>query len=130
VILARHVVDHRSQSREREDGMAYDEELAERVRALTVDWPQVAEKKMFGGLGFLIHGNMACGVNGGELIVRLSPEATEAALAEPGTRIFDLSGGRPMKGWVLVGPAGYRLDKDLRRWVELGAEYARSLPAK
>jgi hypothetical protein len=109
--------------------MAYDEGLATRVRDLLGDQPGLAEKKMFGGLAFLLGGNMACGVRGEDLIVRLAAEETDAALAEPGTRLFDLT-GRAMKGWLLVDPGGHAEDDDLRRWVGRGVAYAHTLPPK
>jgi hypothetical protein len=74
--------------------MAYDEGLATRIREVLADQPGLAEKQMFGGLAFLVHGNMACGVRGDDLIVRVAADTAEAALAEPGTRPFDLTGGR------------------------------------
>lgn len=110
--------------------MAYDEGLATRVRELIGDRPGLAEKKMFGGLAFLLNGNMACGVHGGELIVRLAADETDSALTEPEVRPFDLSGGRPMKGWILVGADGHADDDDLRRWVDRGVAYAKTLPPK
>jgi hypothetical protein len=109
--------------------MAYDEGLAVRVRELLGDRIGVAEKRMFGGLAFLVNGNMACGVHGDDLIVRLAADATEAALAEPGTRPFDLT-GRPMRGWLLVTPDAHAEDQDLRRWIGRGVAYAGSLPPK
>jgi TfoX/Sxy family transcriptional regulator of competence genes len=109
--------------------MAYDETLAERVRGLLADRASATEKKMFGGLAFLVGGNMCCGVHGDELIVRLEPESTEQALEEPHVRVFDLT-GRPIKGWVLVAPDGVASDDDLRRWVDVSVEFATALPAK
>jgi TfoX/Sxy family transcriptional regulator of competence genes len=109
--------------------MAYDEGLATRVREVLSDQPELVEKKMFGGLAFLLHGNMACGVRGEDLIVRVAAEAADAALREPGTRPFDLT-GRPMKGWLLVDADGHAEDDDLRRWVDRGLAYANSLPPK
>jgi TfoX N-terminal domain len=109
--------------------MAYDEALAARIRDILGGAEGVAERKMFGGIAFLINGNMACGVNRDDMIVRLEPEQTDAALAEPHVRLFDMT-GRPMKGWVVVGPAGVADDADLRSWVGRGADFARSLPAK
>ncbi len=109
--------------------MAYDEGLATRVRDVLGDRPGLAEKRMFGGLAFLLHGNMACGVRGDDLIVRVAAEVADAAQGEPGTRPFDLT-GRPMKGWLLVDPGGHAEDEDLRRWVDRGVAYAGSLPAK
>ena len=109
--------------------MAYDEGLATRIRELLGDRLGVTEKRMFGGVAFLLDGNMACGVHGDELIVRVAAERAEAALAEPGTRPFDLT-GRPMKGWLLVGPDAYAEEDDLRRWVDRGVAYAGTLPPK
>jgi len=84
---------------------------------------------MFGGIAFLLNGNMCCGVRSDELIVRIDPEQTEEALRDPQVRVFDLT-GRPMKGWVLVAAGGVAADDDLRSWIERGVEYAGSLPAK
>src|SRR5262245_61676375 len=109
--------------------MAFDESLAARIRPLLAGTRGVVEKKMFGGLAFLVRGNMSVGVHGAELIVRIDPEETDAALKEPGTRIFDLT-GRPMKGWLLVSGKALGQGKALARWVERGVSYARSLPAK
>ena len=97
--------------------MAYDEQLADRVRLVLAVRPGVDERRMFGGLSFLVGGKMCCGVLGGELIVRLSPLDGEKALAEPHTRPMDFT-GRPMKGWIYVAPAGLASDDGLRRWVE------------
>ena len=109
--------------------MAYDESIAAKVRTLIADEAGLTEKKMFGGIAFLIDGNMACGVNKEDLIVRLDPGEHQKALAERGARPFDLS-GRPMQGWLSVGPDGYADDRDLVKWVERGVTYARNLPAK
>ena len=109
--------------------MAYDEGLATRVRELLGDQPGVAEQRMFGGLAFLVHGNMACGVRGEDLIVRLAADAAESVQDEAGVRPFDLT-GRPMKGWLLVAADGHAEDDDLRRWVDRGVGYAASLPPK
>jgi TfoX/Sxy family transcriptional regulator of competence genes len=105
--------------------MAYDETLATRVRELV---PALGEKKMFGGLAFLLGGNMAVGVHGDDLIVRCDRAEHAAFLAEPGARPFDVT-GRPMAGWLMV--AGEVLDDDvLRTWVDRGVTYAGSLPPK
>jgi hypothetical protein len=112
--------------------MAYDEGLAQRIsEALdaVLGESELVEKKMFGGIGYLVQGNMACGVNGDRLIVRVGPGAYDTALARPHVRVFDMT-GRPMKGWVTVGPAGYASDEDLAGWVRQGVAYARSLPPK
>jgi hypothetical protein len=109
--------------------MAYDEGLATRVRDEIGNLAGLTEKKMFGGLAFLLNGNMACGVHSDELIVRLDPADTEAGLAEPGARVFDMT-GRPMKGWLLIGPDGIAEDADLRRWIGRGVRCAGDLPPK
>ena len=109
--------------------MAYDEGLAERVRDLLSVREAFSERKMFGGIGFMLSGNMACGVSGDELMVRLDPAEGEKALAEEHVRVFDMT-GRPMKGWILVGPEATRSDEDLAGWVDAGADFAASLPPK
>lgn len=109
--------------------MAYDEGLAERVRGLLTDVPGVTEKRMFGGLAFMVQGNMACGVVGGELMVRVGPAAYREALARPHARVMDFT-GRPLQGMVYVGVRGVATDHDLAGWVERGASFAASLPAK
>jgi len=109
--------------------MGFSEKLAARVRQLLGQRRPVSEKQMFGGLAFLLRGNMCCGVHGDELIIRLAPEETDAALAEQGARVFDLT-GRAMKGWILVGSRGTATAPALRRWVRIAVGYAESLPAK
>jgi TfoX/Sxy family transcriptional regulator of competence genes len=110
--------------------MAFDEKLANTVRnQLGQKAGLVEKKKMFGGLAFLINGNMSVGIHGNELIVRIAPESMDAALKEPGARTFDLT-GRPMKGWLLVGGAGVSNPASLGKWVRRGVEYASSLPEK
>ena len=109
--------------------MAYDEKLAGRVRKALAGRAGIAEKRMFGGLTYMLGGNMCCGVHEDELIVRVGPDHYAEALAQPGARLMDMT-GRPMRGWVLVGAAGFKTEKDLRRWVGLAAEFAQSLPAK
>ncbi|MBC6448089.1 TfoX/Sxy family protein [Actinokineospora xionganensis] len=109
--------------------MAYDESLATRVRALVGEMPGVTEKKMFGTLVFLFQGNMSCGVYGDGLIVRLSPDASAAALAEPGVRVPEM-GSRPMKNWIMVDPDHLADDDTLDDWIQRGVLHARGLPAK
>ena len=113
--------------------MAYDDELADRARTMLQDvvgdGTAVVEKRLFGGVGFLLAGNMAVGVQKESLLVRLPPGEAEHALAEPGARHFEM-GGRTSKGWLLVDAPGTDGDADLRRWVERGAAYALSLPPK
>jgi TfoX/Sxy family transcriptional regulator of competence genes len=109
--------------------MAYDEGVAQRVREELGELSGYVEKEMFGGIGFMLHGNMACGVIGADLIVRVGPEGYEGALAEPHARPFDMT-GRPMRGWVVVVEDGYEADEDLATWVEKGVALALSLPPK
>jgi hypothetical protein len=109
--------------------VSYDEALADRVRDLIADRGTLREQKMFGGLCFMLDGNMACGVLGEDLIVRVGKDAGDTALEDPNARPFDFS-GREMKGTVFVGPDGTRGDDDLASWVDAGAGYALSLPAK
>lgn len=109
--------------------MAFNEKLAERVRKQLKGRRALIEKQMFGGLAFLLRGNMCCGVHGEDLIVRLAPEERDKALSEPGARVFDLT-GRTMEGWLLVGPPGTGTAAALRKWVEIATTYASSLPPK
>jgi len=109
--------------------MAYDESLAERVRDMVGARESVGERKMFGGIAFMVGGNMAVGVIGDDLMVRLDPADAEKALAEPHVRPMDFT-GKPMKGMVYVDPAGTATGEDLAGWVEAGADFAASLPPK
>ena len=109
--------------------MPYDQDLAHRIRQALGDLPGLTEKEMFGGVGFLLHGNMACGVHKDKLIVRVGPANHEKALAAPHARPFDIT-GRPMKGWVMVDAGGFAAEKALREWVRQGVEFARTLPPK
>ena len=110
--------------------MAFDEELAERVRdTLAAAGVTTTEKKMFGGLSFLVGGNMCCGVLGPDLLARVGPEAAGSALAEPATRPFDMGRG-PSKGWVVVAPDGIATAEALAAWVGRSIAYATSLPPK
>jgi len=109
--------------------MAYDTQLSDRVRAALGPQTGLTEKKMFGGIGFMINGNMACGVHADELILRLAVADTEATLKKPHTRSFDMS-GRPMRGWVLVHADGLKTEAALKKWMAIGVSYATSLPAK
>ena len=90
---------------------------------------EAVEKSMFGGLSFMVRGNMACGVIGEELVVRVGKDGHEAALARPHARVMDFT-GKPMQGWIYVGAEGVESDAELAEWVELGLEYVSSLPAK
>jgi TfoX/Sxy family transcriptional regulator of competence genes len=109
--------------------MAYDEALAERIRSMLPDEP-VVEKKMFGGLAFLVAGNMSVAASGqGGLMVRVPPDQTEALLHEPGAAEFEMGGRGAMKGWLRVSDDA--LDDDaLQAWIDRGVSYARSLPPK
>ncbi|CAA9473179.1 MAG: Ribosomal large subunit pseudouridine synthase B [uncultured Solirubrobacteraceae bacterium] len=110
--------------------MAYDEDLAGRVRELLGGDPDVTEKRMFGGLAFLAGGKMAVAASGqGGLMVRVAPEETDALLEEPGAGPFEMR-GRPLDGWLRVGEAGLGSRRELETWVARGVAYARSLPAK
>ena len=109
--------------------MVYDETLAGRIEMLLGDQPGLISKKMFGGIGYLLHGNMACGVHQDHLIVRVGPAKYQAALDDSDTRVFDIT-GRPMTGWVMVAPDGCQDPADLQRWVQLGLDFAATLPPK
>jgi hypothetical protein len=110
--------------------VAYDEELANRVRELIAAEPGVTEKKMFGGLAFLVAGNMSVAVSGqGGLMVRFDPKDGDALAAKPHTRPFEMR-GRPLEGWLRVDPEGLRTKRRLEPWVRRGVAYARSLPPK
>ena len=109
--------------------MPYDSVLAERLRPNLLVRTDVQEKSMFGGIAFLVNGNMCCGVWKDLLVIRLSKEEGEAALSESNVRVMDIT-GRPMKGWLFVEPAGYRDDASLASWVERAYGFASSLPKK
>lgn len=110
--------------------MAYDDDLANRMRELIGDEPDVREKRMFGGLAFLIAGNMSVAASGqGGLMVRVNPEDTEALATKPDARPFEMR-GRPVDGWIRVDAEGVRTKHQLAPWVALGVAYARSLSAK
>jgi hypothetical protein len=109
--------------------MPYDTLLAIRIRAALGPLPELEEKKMFGGVGFLVNGNLACGVHKNELIVRVGPENYANALSRPHTHEFDMT-GHPMAGWIMVAPQGCATESDLQAWVAQGLAFARSLPAR
>jgi TfoX/Sxy family transcriptional regulator of competence genes len=110
--------------------MAYDEELAERVRGVLAEEPGLTEKAMFGGIGFMLEGHMAVGVSGqGGLMLRVPHERTADLAQQPGAGAFEMR-GRPMKGWVRVSEEAVDLDADLARWVRVGTDYVRTLPPK
>ncbi len=109
--------------------MAWDEQLAERVRAVVAVRDDVNEKPMFGGLCLLAHGNMFAGVQSETLMLRVGPEEYEEALGRPHARLMDFS-GRPMRGYVYVDPPGIATEAHLREWVELSLAFVDTLPAK
>lgn len=109
--------------------MAYDENLAGKVRKIMQEEPGFDEKKMFGGICFLLNGNMACGILDNELIVRVGKDDYENTLNLPHVRKFDIT-GRPMKGWVMISAQGFDNMKALREWTGKGIVFARTLPPK
>jgi len=109
--------------------MPYDQDLARRIRKEMGNLSGLTEKEMFGGVGFLLNGNMACGVHKDKLIVRVGPANYDKALAAPVARQFDIT-GRPMKGWVMVEAGGFATERALKDWVRQGIEFARTLPPK
>jgi TfoX N-terminal domain len=110
--------------------MAYDEELAERIRKLLGEEHGLAEQKMFGGLAFLIAGNMAVAASGGGgILVRVDPEQSDELVGTTQARLMEMR-GREMRGWLRVDASDVETEPELARWVEIGRSYARSLPAK
>jgi len=110
--------------------MPYNLNLAQRIRELLGERSGLIEKKMFGGVGFIINGNMSCGVLGNDLIVRVGPDHNTYALSQAFVRPFLAPGGKPMAGWVFVALEGLQNDQDLLQWIEQGYEFALSLPEK
>ena len=110
--------------------MAYDEDLANRIRELVLTEPGIAEKRMFGGLAFLVDGNMSVSASGqGGLLLRADPAETEALLGKPHAHPFEMR-GRATHGWLRVDAEGLRTKRQLERWVARGISYGRSLPSK
>lgn len=109
--------------------MVYCEELAQRIRDVIGGRDGLTERRMFGGIAWMLNGNMACGAMRDELLVRLAREETDAVLAEPHVKLMEM-GGRSMRGFVTVAAEGVADDADLARWVDAGATYAASLPPK
>ena len=110
--------------------MAYNLKLAERIRVEVRGLP-IVEKKMFGGVGYMLNGNMACGILGNDLIVRVPPDEYEKMLNHAHVKIFTMkSGPRPMKGWIMVEPEGCKTAKQLTAWIKRGVEFASALPPK
>lgn len=109
--------------------MVYDERLADRIRKMLARQKGLTEKKMFGGIAFMLNGNMCCGVVKNNLVLRIGPKNYEKALAEPHMRPMDFT-GRPLRGFVFVDPSGYQTDEDLAKWVKRAVDFVSSLPAK
>src|SRR5262245_11768713 len=109
--------------------MAYDEKLAERVRAILAKRVDVVEKRMFGGIAFMVRGHMRCGIVASTLMVRLAPADADGLLSEPHVRPMDFT-GRPMRGFLYVDPDGLKTAVMLRQWVERAEAYAEGQPVK
>lgn len=109
--------------------MGYDEKLADRIRVVLPLREDLSERKMFGGLAFLMDGKMFCGVIKDDLVVRVGPDRYEAALSEPHVRPMDFT-GRPMKGYVFVGSPGHQDSASIGRWIDWAREFVATLPAK
>lgn len=109
--------------------MAYSEEVAGRIRSILDGRDDVVEKKMFGGIAFMLRGNMCCGVIGDELMARVGPDQHDAALERPHARVMDFT-GRPMKGYIYVAPEGFANKKELKKWIAMCERFVGTLPAK
>ena len=109
--------------------MPYDHTLEDRIDLLSVNWPGFSKKKMFGGLGYLLRGNMAFGILKAQLVVRCGPERHVVCLARPGVCEFDVT-GRPMRGWIMVSDDGLDNDNNLLDWLEAGRDFAAGLPSR
>jgi len=109
--------------------VAYNERLADRIRGIVGDGPGLTERKMFGGIAFMLNGNTFCGITRDDLMARVGPERFDEALSQPGARPMDFT-GRPMKGIAFVAPKGYATNEQLRGWVEQTLDFVRSLPPK
>lgn len=109
--------------------MAFDESLAGGIRDVLAHRTDIVDKKMFGGLGFLLNGNMLVGVWKDSLIVRVGPDAYEDALREPHVKEFDIT-GKPMKGWIMVEPEGVAEEYELKNWIEQAQKFVKTLPRK
>ncbi len=109
--------------------MAFDEGLAQRLREALKGQKGIVEKKMFGGVGFILNGNMAVGVIKNDMVVRVSPDDNDQILKRAHARPFDFS-GKPMAGWIYVEPTGIKSQANLKKWVQVGLDYAASLPTK
>ena len=109
--------------------MAYNEDLEKRIKSIVSDWQNTADKKMFGGVCYLLNGNMFCGVHKDFLILRLGQERAENALKLPHAQAFDIT-GKPMKGWVMSNADGYKSDHELKSWLAKAKKFVQTLPKK
>jgi len=109
--------------------MAFDESIAQRVRKVLSEECVADEKRMFGGLAFMVKGHMCCGVVGGDLVVRIGADGHERAVSQPHVRAMDFT-GRPMRGFVYLGPPAYRSKSSLRKWIKAGLRFVSTLPPK
>ena len=109
--------------------MAFSESLAQRVRDLLYPLTTAEEKKMFGGIAFMVSGNMTVGVNQDDLIVRVGLENYETTLGKSAVDLFQPT-GKPMAGWITVAPDGYQTDENLKYWIKMALEFVKTLPAK
>jgi TfoX/Sxy family transcriptional regulator of competence genes len=109
--------------------MAYNQELAQRIKEILGPLPGLETKKMFGGMCYLLHGNMLCGVIDERMIVRMGKERQNESMSRPHTRPFDFS-GKAMVGWLMVEPDGWQSEEDLADWVQICLDFVRTLPAK
>ena len=109
--------------------MAYDAAIAEEIRAVIGEHPGLTEKEMFGGIAFMINGNMAVGVSGEDLMVRVGKDAHDEMMALPGATTFSKS-ARPMRGWLTVTREGFGTEDDLKAWIGRGVAFAETLPKK
>lgn len=109
--------------------MAYNGAVADDIRARIANHPGLSEREMFGGIAFMVNGNMAVGVSGDELMVRVGKDNHDEAISLPGARTFDMS-ARPMRGWVAVAPEGFATDLDFNGWIDRGVAFAEGLPKK
>jgi len=109
--------------------MAYSSSIADEIRVRIASHPGLTEREMFGGIAFMINGNMAVGVSGEELMVRVGKDAHDEAVALPGARTFDMS-ARPMRGWIAVAPEGFTSEEIFNGWIDRGVTFAETLPKK
>ena len=109
--------------------MAYDSTIADEIRVRIGSHPGLTEREMFGGIAFMINGNMAVGVAGNELMVRVGKDGHQAAVSLPGARTFDMS-ARPMRGWIAVAPEGFASEELFNTWIDQGVTFAETLPKK